>query len=128
MSAKTAALVLGVVFVLVGAAGFFPNPLVGPDGIFAVNDMHNYVHLASGAVLVLAGLTPMAKMGLILVGVIYGAVAVLGFVMAAPDGMLLGMVHINDADRYLHVGLAAVLLIAGFILPSGDKSGGSAPT
>ena len=63
MTAKTGALVLGVVFVLVGIAGFVPNPLVGPNGIFVTNAMHDYVHIGSGAVLVLAGLTSVRKAG-----------------------------------------------------------------
>jgi hypothetical protein len=120
MTAKTAALVLGVIFVLVGAAGFFPNPIVGPEGMFVTNPMHDYIHIGSGAVLILAGLTPMAKLGLIVVGLVYGAVAVAGFVM--PDDMLFGMIHVNQNDRYLHVGLAVVILAAGFLLGDGAKS------
>jgi len=120
MTAKTAALVLGVIFVLVGAAGFFPNPIVGPEGMFVTNPMHDYVHIGSGAVLILAGLTPMAKLGLIVVGLVYGAVAVAGFVM--PDDMLFGMIHVNQNDRYLHVGLAVVILAAGLLLGDGTKS------
>ena len=119
MTAKTAALVLGVIFVLVGAAGFFPNPIVGPEGMFVTNPMHDYVHIGSGAVLILAGLTPMAKLGLIVVGLVYGAVAVAGFVIA--DDMLFGMIHVNQNDRYLHVGLAVVILAAGFLLGDGAK-------
>ncbi len=117
MTAKMGALVLGVVFVLVGIAGFIPNPLVGPSGIFVTNPMHDYVHMGSGVVLVLAGLSQFAKPGLLLIGVIYGVVAVLGFVM--QEEMLFGLIHVNDADRYLHVGLAVVLLAAGVLLPSG---------
>jgi len=120
MTAKTAALALGVIFVLVGVAGFFPNPIVGPEGMFVTNPMHDYVHIGSGAVLILAGLTPMAKLGLIVVGLVYGAVAVAGFVM--PDDMLFGMIHVNQNDRYLHVGLAVVILAAGLLLGDGTKS------
>jgi hypothetical protein len=120
MTAKTGALVLGVIFVLAGIAGFVPNPVVGPNGIFVTNAMHDYVHIGSGAVLILAGLTSFAKPGLLLVGVIYAAVAALGFVM--QEEMLFGLIHINDADRYLHVGLALVLLAAGILLPSGNTA------
>ncbi len=123
MSANTGALILGVVLVLAGVAGFFPNPLVGPEGFFVTNAMHDYIHIGSGAVLVLAGLTSLAKPGLLLVGVIYAVVAVLGFVM--PDEMMLGMVHVNQNDRYLHVGLAAVLLAAGLLLPARRAASGS---
>ena len=120
MSAKTGALILGVVFVLVGLAGFFPNPLVGPEGFFVTNPMHDYIHIGSGVVLVLAALTAFAKPGLLLVGVIYAVIAVLGFVM--PEEMMLGMIQMNQNDRYLHVGLAVVLLAAGLFLPAGQRT------
>jgi hypothetical protein len=51
MTAKTGALVRGVVFVLAGLAGFVPNPLIGPSGIFVTNPMHDYVHIGSGVML-----------------------------------------------------------------------------
>ena len=124
MNAKTGALVLGVLFILVGAAGFVPNPLVGPNGIFVTNPMHDYVHIGSGAFLIIAGLT-FAKPGLLLVGVAYAAVAALGFVM--QEDMLFGLIHVNDADRYLHIGLALVLLAAGILLPSGNTTATAQP-
>jgi hypothetical protein len=119
MSAKTAALVFGVVFVLVGALGYFSNPVVGAAGsgaIFEVDAMHNYVHFGAGAVLIVLAVLNMASLALILVGAIYGVVAVLGLVMIPGGGMLLGMVHMNANDHYLHAALAVVLLAAGFLL------------
>ena len=47
LNAKTAAVVLGIVFLAVGILGFFPNPLVSPTGFFVVNTTHNIIHLAS---------------------------------------------------------------------------------
>jgi hypothetical protein len=127
MTAKTAAFVFGVIFVLVGVlgyldvAGIFANPVVGDDpaAIFLVNDMHNYVHLGVGAVLIILAVVNLASIGLILFGVVYGVVAVLGFV--APD-VLGGMIAMNMNDHYLHVGLAIVLLLAGFLLPKGGAA------
>jgi hypothetical protein len=120
LTAKTAALVFGVVFILVGVLGFIPNPLVGPDGIFMVNTMHNVVHLVSGALLLAGVYTQLgASMALKIVGVVYAVVAILGFVM--PGDMLLGMISMNAADRWLHVLLAIVILAAGFGLNGGMK-------
>jgi len=120
MNTKMAATVIGIVFIAVGILGFIPNPIVSPTGMFAVNTMHNLVHLISGAVL-LAGVYSSLGSGLALkiVGVVYGAVAILGLVMG--PGMLLGLVHINAADNWLHVLLAIVILAAGFMLPD-DKT------
>jgi hypothetical protein len=115
MTAKLAATVFGIVFIAVGILGFIPNPLVSETGLFAVNTNHNLVHIISGAVL-LAGVysTLGASLALKIVGIVYGAVAVLGLYVG--PGMLLGLVHINAADNYLHVLLAVVILAAGFAL------------
>jgi hypothetical protein len=119
MTAKLAAIVIGIVFVAVGILGFVPNPLVSPTGLFAVNTMHNLVHIVSGAVLLAGAYTALgAAMSLKIVGVVYGLVAILGLVMG--PGMLLGLIHINAADNWLHVVLSAVILAAGFLLPD-DK-------
>jgi len=125
MNAKTAALVFGVIFILVGALGYFDNPVVGAAGsgaIFEVDAMHNYVHFGAGAVLIVAALISMASMGLIVVGVVYGAVGVLGLVTIPQGGMLLGQFHMNANDHYLHIALAVVLLAAGFLLPKGGAA------
>ena len=121
VNAKTAAMVIGIVFLIVGALGFVPNPIVGPDGIFVVNATHNWIHIASGIVLLIgaySALTP--SLALKIIGVVYGIVAVLGFLM--PGDMMLGMVAMNAADRWLHVVLAIVILYAGFGLPDEVKA------
>jgi hypothetical protein len=46
-------------------------------------------------------------------GVIYGLVAVMGFMVG--DGMLLGLISNNTADTWLHVGISAVSLLLGFM-------------
>src|SRR4051812_32214391 len=58
---KTAAILFGLVFLLVGILGFVPAAT--PDtngmpmllGIFHVNTVHNFIHLASGVVFLLCG-------------------------------------------------------------------------
>jgi hypothetical protein len=115
LNARTAAIVLGIVFIAVGVLGFFPNPLVSSNGLFVVNTMHNIVHLASGAVLLAGAYTTLgAALALKIMGVVYALVAILGLVMGGD--MLLGLVAMNHADHWLHVALAVVLLAAGFLL------------
>jgi hypothetical protein len=119
LNAKTAALVIGVVFVLVGILGFIPNPLLSPTGIFMVNTTHNLVHIVSGLALLAGVYTDIgASLMLKIVGVVYAIVAILGLVMGG--NMLLGLVAVNHADHWLHVLLAVVILAAGFLLPD-DK-------
>ena len=115
LNAKTAAIVLGAVLVIVGILGFVPNPLVSPTGLFVVNTAHNIVHLASGILLLAGAYTALgASLALKIVGVVYGAVAVIGLI--SGGNMVLGMIAMNAADHWLHVALAAIILGAGFLL------------
>ena len=121
MTAKNAALLFGVVFLLVGVLGYVPNPIVGPTGIFATNSLHNVIHLISGIALLAGAYTSLgSSMMLKIVGVVYGLVAVCGFFLVM-DGMMMG-VMINEADKWLHVALAGAILAAGFLLPDTTAS------
>ena len=114
------ALVIGVVYLLVGAFGFL---VTGFSGFtehdhgqtllgFAINPLHNIVHLVIG----LLGIGLWATSGgartfgwLLLIG--YGAAFVYGlFAVNDPD---INVLNINEADNWLHLGSAlAGLLIA----------------
>jgi hypothetical protein len=121
VNAKTAALVLGFVFIIVGVLGYVPNPIVGPSGIFVTNTVHNLIHIGSGIVLLLGAYSSLgSSVALKIIGVVYAIVAVLGFLM--PGDMMLGMVAMNGADRWLHVVLAIVILYAGFGLPAETRT------
>jgi hypothetical protein len=105
--------VLGGVLVLVGVVGFvMPSPLLG---LFEVNTLHNIIHLASGALTLLAASQSIGAMrtwGRI-IGLIYLAVAIAGVV----DPSLFGLMHVNLPDNLLHFGLAAIFLYVGFLAP-----------
>jgi hypothetical protein len=96
--------------VLVGVLGFIPNPLVSSEGIFEVNAMHNLVHLLTGTAFLFGGLVLDGKEDITLktVTAAYLGVALLGFLTSGNT--LLGLVHINEADRWLHLGLAMSML------------------
>jgi hypothetical protein len=114
---KTAALLFGVVFLLVGILGFVPAATSNEMllGTFHVNFAHNLVHLASGVVFLLCGMAGAgpSRMFFRIFGIVYALVAVLGFMKG--DGLLLGIVSNNAADTYLHTVLAAVMLFLGFV-------------
>src|SRR6266545_7987596 len=121
---RTAALLFGIVFLLIGILGFVRA--VTPDngmllGIFHVNTAHNIVHLASGIVFLLCGMagTGPAQTFFRIFGIIFGVVALLGFFYG--DNALLGIVANNTADTWLYVVLAVVMLFFGFA-PCGSKA------
>lgn len=104
--------ILGAVLTLVGIAGFF---LVQNDlllGIFKVNALHNVVHILSGVIALWSASSgyAYARMYLILFGVIYAAVAVVGLTMG---GDIFGLMHVNAEDNYLHIAIAVTCLAVG---------------
>jgi hypothetical protein len=118
MTAKLAAIVLGIVFVLIGLLGFFNNPVLG---LFHVNTAHNLVHIVSGLVLLAGAYSSLGSgMALKIIGVVYAIIAIIGFFLVSADGMLLGFIAMNEADKWLHVVLAIVILAAGFGLPDDE--------
>jgi hypothetical protein len=121
-STKNLCMLFGIAFVVAGVLGFFPNPLVGPNGIFATNRLHDYFHIGTGAVFLLGAVTAPSTAGLALrvAGPAYALIAAAGFFMMKGDA-LFGL-RMNMADHWLHAALAAVLLIAGFGLARAEPT------
>lgn len=117
---RTLAILFGVIFVIVGILGFLPDftPQGKLLGLFEVNTMHNIVHIATGVIALLAGLSgsSSAKFFFIIFGLVYAAIAAWGFY--SGESMLFGLIANNTADNWLHTGIAAVSLYIGFAFPS----------
>lgn len=104
----------GFVFLAVGILGFIPNPIASSDGLFAVNGLHNVVHLLSGVVALAAGYSGdegYAKTYNIGFGAVYALVTLLGFMNV---GFVVDLLALNTADNVLHLLITATLLFAGF--------------
>ena len=121
MTAKTAALVIGIIFIAVGLLGFIDNPIVGDsqDVIFHADTVHNMVHIISCVLFVFVAMAAPAFTGtfLILFGIVYLAIGLIGFANFGGQGMgkVLGFLHVNGADNYLHIGLGILILLLGLI-------------
>ena len=96
---KTLSIVLGIVFIAIGILGFVRGITDREHllGIFHVNPAHNVVHILSGAIALIAGMTSIhaARMFFRAFGLIYGLVAVLGFLYG--DQPILGLISNNMA-------------------------------
>lgn len=129
MGSRYFALVVGIVYLLVGLLGFIgpSTPYTGPDlavdafasnllGLFPINLVHNIVHLAIGAWGIasyrsISGSVAFAR-GL---AVLYGLLAILGLLPIAALQTTFGLVPIFGADVALHAITALAAAYFGFM-------------
>lgn len=132
MAIRYFALLYGIVFLLVGIAGFVPNFLTPFDpadpeitmdasagrlfGIFPVNALHNAVHIVFGiwgliAYRSLAASITYARA----VAVIYAILFVMGLIPGLHTTF--GLIPLFGSDVWLHLVLAAIAAYFGFVAP-----------
>lgn len=126
---QTAALAVGVVFLLVGILGFVPGITTNYDtmtfaghesgalllGIFGVSILHNIVHLLFGvAGVAMARTVGAARSYLIGGGIIYLVLWLYGLVIDKDSSA--NFVPVNSADDWLHFVLGAAMIALGFLL------------
>jgi len=108
--------IFGWIFVVVGVLGFIPGVTTNGMllGTFHVNSAHNWFHIITGFVAFRMGRKDAkeARRFFQIVGLIYIAVAIAGFVSKSP--MLFGMIASNMADTWLHLVAGVVLAYIGF--------------
>ncbi|WP_225752981.1 DUF4383 domain-containing protein [Actinotalea sp. Marseille-Q4924] len=116
--------VFGVVYLLVGAAGFVVTTgvdLAATDGatliLFEVNPLHNVVHLAIGAALLASSVrsAAAATVANTVVGAVYLVVGLVGLFLIGSGANILAL---NGADNVLHMASALLLLGVGL---AGDR-------
>lgn len=110
--------VAGVVLVLVGLLGFFPNPLVGDaeGALVPTGALHNIVHLVTGllALFIAFGMTGMNLVnGVLGFGVLY--VVIFLAVLISPTLFGLFSVPANVILHVIHAALAIVSLALGYM-------------
>lgn len=117
--AQKAAWILVGVFGVAYLVSLISNPLVGPNGVFKTNTVHDLVHLLTAiSFLVVAKMGEKASVLLLKgFGFVYLGVTALGFITlgSAAEAHLLGIIHINMADNFLHLVLAIAIITMGFV-------------
>ena len=131
---QTAAMWVGIVFLLVGVAGFIPGvttdygemEFAGPDsgamllGIFQVSILHNIVHLLFGVWgLAAARSFSGSRVYLIGGGLIYGLLWIYGLLIDKDSSA--NFVPLNTADDWLHFVLALGMIGLGVALGSNTR-------
>ena len=131
MSTRTAALVFGIVFALIGVLGFMPAP-PPPDappltlehghgmvlGLFPINTAHNVVHLLFAILGIAAWAGGWARTYFQGLTVAYAALAVMGLIPGTQTTF--GLIPIWGNDVWLHGAIALVSLYFGFVRGSVD--------
>jgi hypothetical protein len=120
VSATRLAAVFAASFYAAGLIGFIPNPMVGPTGVFAANWAHNVFHILTAVgltVVALAGRRP-STIFMLAFGPTYALIGLLGFAVTGnhSSGHLLGLIHLNTPDNFLHIGLGALVGVAGWLV------------
>jgi hypothetical protein len=129
MSSRNFALIFGIVFLLVGIAGFVPQLVSPPEGgamnmhgedtvmllgMFPVNLYHNLVHILFGLWGLAASRSATGSVTYARgVAIIYAVLTIAGFVPALDT--LWGMVPLYGNDVWLHLGLAVVAAYFGWV-------------
>ena len=129
---RLVARLVGLVFVLVGVAGFVPGITTDHDmlhgagngstamllGVFQTSVLHNLAHLGLGLLgLLMSVAAPVARAYLVLGGLVYALLAMYG--LFVPSGSDWNFVPLNTADNWLHLGLAAGMVVLGVGLGHG---------
>lgn len=125
---QKAAMLFGVIFLLVGALGFIPGITSDFDrlttfddvgakllGIFGVNILENAVHLLYGVVgLVAASSWAASKNYFIWGGVVYVGLWLYGLVIDEQSAA--NFIGVNMAAHWLHLALGVTMIAVGFLL------------
>jgi hypothetical protein len=116
---QTLALAFGVVYALVGIAGFFVSETFAARtdddllGLFQVNHLHNVVHLLIGVALIATSKRlDTARGANLAIGVTYLALGVLGPLITVTA---LNVIALNGADHLLHLGSGALLTVVALL-------------
>lgn len=126
---QAAALLVGVVFLLVGVLGFVPGITTHYGemsfaahhseakllGVFQVSVLHNLVHLAFGvAGVTLSRSASRARTYLLVGGAVYLVLWLYGMVIEGDSAA--NFVPVNSADNWLHLILGLGMVAAGALL------------
>ncbi len=134
---RTVAMLISAVFLLIGVLGFIPGittnysemRFAGHEsgalllGLFQVSVLHNIVHLLFGiAGLLLARSVAGARSFLIGGGLIYAVLWLYGLLIDHDSAA--NFVPFNTADNWLHLVLAAGMIVLGLVLGTREQHHG----
>jgi hypothetical protein len=135
MQTRYFALIAGIVYVLIGLLGFLPGVTQAPPpgapelalptgygfllGLFAVNVLHNIVHLLIGVFGLVAYRRYVdARLFARVLAVVYGVLTIMGLVPGLDR--FFGFIPLFGHDVWLHALTAIIAAYFGFVAPATD--------
>jgi len=116
MSARVISIVLGLVLIAMAVLTVVPQQFIGAAKTFEADGVHAGLFGIAGLLLLILPSIIGGKQSLLLMGVIFAAISVLGVLHAGDPALISGLVTMNQADAYiLHPAIAVVLLLAGLV-------------
>ena len=129
MKTRYFALVVGIIYLVVGIAGFIPG--IRTDrvfaelavhasegellGLFPVNVLHNLVHLLIGVLGILAYRTyDASRLYSRALAIVYAVLAIMGLIAAADLRFLFGLAPLHSHDIWLHALTAIIAAYFGW--------------
>jgi hypothetical protein len=123
---RIVALVIGVVFTLIGIVGFFvtSSMTVGSLMGFDVDIVHNIIHLVTGLIALASVFLGWFRRFNQVFGIIYLLLGLAGLIYPGLyiNHLLMGMTHVNAADHVLHLVVGAVAAAVGFFVHDYSRS------
>ena len=127
---RIVALVLGIIFALLGIIGFF-TPAENATGVqaslgnFDGDTVHNVLYLLTGIIGIAAAFLGGSRTFNQIFGIFYTLIGILGLISAlyfpagsfgTDKGLFLGLTHMNAGDHILHLITGIAAIVVGFFL------------
>ena len=117
---RIVALVIGIVFTLLGLAGLFLTSTMTPRSLlgFDVDLVHNLIHLIAGLIGLAAAFGGWARRFNQIFGIVFILFGLAGLVYPGLyfGKLLLGLTHANAADHALHLVAGLIAAAVGFLV------------
>lgn len=117
---RIVALIIGIVFTLIGLIGFLVAPGMAKGSLLGldIDLVHNLVHLITGLLGLVAVFSGWSRLFNRVFGVIYILLGLAGLIYPGLyfNGLFLGIMHTNAADHVLHLVTGIIAAGVGFFV------------
>jgi uncharacterized membrane protein YuzA (DUF378 family) len=128
---RIVALVIGVLFLLLGIIGFFASSSMTPANVLGldVDLMHNIVHVLTGILGIWAAFGGWSRWFNRVFGIVYILIGLAGLIPGLYfNQMFLGLMHLNAGDNVFHLVVGVIAAAVGFFVFDDYRNRAATPT